>query len=149
MPTIYSIGYAALTSAELAAPVRRLNAVLIDVRSRPSGRVKRGFSRADLAALLGERYEHRPEPGGRGDGPTAEGIDRLADETRRVVLVCREEAPGVRHRHSGIALPLLARGIEVLHVYQDQVVTATELQRAIDEDDEYAFTDLADEPTTG
>lgn len=145
MPTIYSVGYQKLTPAGLAELVRGLGAVLIDVRSHPAGRVRRGFGKSDLQALLGPLYEwHGKALGGKGKGVTAAGLDMLAADPRRLLLMCMEHAPGECHRHHTIAVPLLARGVVVRHVYEDQVVAADELQRAIDRDDDYEFTSLAD-----
>lgn len=76
-----------------------------------------------------------------------------AHRAPHVLLVCHCAAPGDCHRHWTIARPLAARGVDVHHVYfepdaggpsQWVVYTARELQRAIDEDDEYACTDLED-----
>jgi uncharacterized protein (DUF488 family) len=143
-PNIFTVGYRGLTPSELVGLVRQLRAVLIDVRSVASGRVKRGFAKADLKKLLGGRYEHRPELGGRGSGPTEETLDRLAAEKRRVVLMCACDRPGDCHRHGLIALPLASRGVEVLHVWRDEVIEARELQRAIDDETEYECEDLAE-----
>lgn len=143
-PRVFSVGYEALRPGELLALVNALAVVLVDVRSRPSGRVKRGFSRADLEQHLGTRYEwHGKGLGGFGTGPTVDGLARLAADPRRMLLMCSEEAPGDCHRH-GIALDLARRGVTVWHVYFDEVVTAIELQRAIDAGDDYAFRELGD-----
>jgi hypothetical protein len=67
-------------------------------------------------------------------------LRRLADlsKTGTLTLLCKEEAPGDCHRHYRIALPLLQTyGIQCIHVYQDHLVTAAELQRSIDDDDDY------------
>ena len=44
-PTLFSVGYQKLTQAALVKLVLDLNCVLIDCRSYPSGRVKKGFSK--------------------------------------------------------------------------------------------------------
>lgn len=143
---IYSIGYEYLAPADLAAIAVKLNARVIDVRSRPSGRVKRGFARKDLQHLIeqgGGSYDWRGfELGGRGLGVLARGLDYLAaraDDSgmleRNLLLLCQESAPGDCHRHHAIAMPLAARGVTVVHIYEDEVFTATALQRALDDDD--------------
>jgi hypothetical protein len=45
--------------------------------------------------------------------------------------MCLEESPGECHRHSLIALPLAKRGIDVNHIFQEEMVTAKELERSI------------------
>jgi uncharacterized protein (DUF488 family) len=144
-PAIFSVGYHELTPPKLVELVKALDCVLIDCRSYPSGRVKKGFSKSALAAALGERYEWRgDELGGKGRKVTREGLDRLAADGRRLMLLCAEEAPGECHRHHTIAVPLIGRGIVVRHIYRDEVIAAPELQRAIDQDDEYEYEDLAE-----
>ena len=54
---IYTIGYQFLSPERLQEIASSLNAIVIDVRSSPSGRVKRGFSRSDLQYLLGSQYK--------------------------------------------------------------------------------------------
>jgi hypothetical protein len=143
-PRLFSIGYAEHQPADLRRLALGLNVTVLDVRSRPSGRVKRGFSRRDLEALLGERYEWWGDVlGGKGAGVTTAGLDRLAADRRRLLLLCLEACPGDCHRHR-IALDLARRGIPVFHVFENELIEATELQRAIDADDEYEYEELAD-----
>ncbi|WP_439623403.1 hypothetical protein [Gemmata sp.] len=149
MQRIYSVGYAQHSPDSLKELVTRLRATLVDVRSRPSGRVKRGFSKADLTALLGDRYEwHGKDLGGMGQGATPAGIERLAKDDRRLILMCMEDAPGDCHRFQSVGLQLLLKGIEVHHVYHDWVITTSALKAALDDPDPEAEpegTDLADE----
>ncbi|HEY1187915.1 MAG TPA: DUF488 family protein [Gemmata sp.] len=141
-PRLFSVGYQHLQPAELVALVIALDAILIDCRSAPSGRVKRGFARADLEKALEGRYEWRKELGGRDNAPTVEGLKKLAADERRLVLMCMEHSPAECHRHHKIAMPLAVAGVDVWHVYEDEVVLATDLQRAIDNDDEYEYRSL-------
>jgi uncharacterized protein (DUF488 family) len=136
-PTIYSVGYDHMTPAELLSIMDRLKIrTLIDCRSVPQSR-RPGFSRKALEKLLGARYQWQGQDlGGRGAGPTDDGLKALELYTQRsrpepLLLLCKEEAPGDCHRHSAIAVPLLARGIEVVHIYRNELVTASELQKAI------------------
>lgn len=139
---IYSLGYQHLSADDIDAVLEIIGAdLLVDVRSVPSSR-KRGFSRAALSERLGDRYAWRGDSlGGKGRGPTEEGLRWLAEaaEGRTIALMCLEEAPGDCHRHGSIALPLLERGIDVRHVYLDVVVSASELDRSIQEQSDYAF----------
>lgn len=150
--TIFSIGYQGdMSPSRLAGILEQLEADLVDVRSRPSGRVKRGFARRDLEALLGGRYTWRGDTlGGMGAGVRPEGLDWLVERSaaaalagRAVAIMCAEEAPGECHRHHQIALPLLERGVVVRHVYRGEVIDADELQRAIDEGDDYVCEELS------
>lgn len=137
MSAIYTIGYQRLTPRALERIADALGIELvIDVRSVPSSR-KPGFSRGALSALLGDRYEWRGDTLGGRPGPTAAGLTALAREPRRVLLLCLEEAPGDCHRHRTIAVPLAKRRIAVTHIFRDELIAASELQRAIDDGDEY------------
>lgn len=144
-PRVFSIGYAKLSPDDLLKLVTDLDVTLIDVRSRPSGRVKRGFSRADLTTLLGTRYEyHGKELGGLGAGVTRAGLDALAADPRRLLLMCQEHSPSDCHRHHMIGVPLAPMGVDVYHVFEGEVLTAADLKRAVDEDTDYECVDLAD-----
>jgi hypothetical protein len=86
------------------------------------------------------------------EGEAAMGLVQAALESwgmpealagRRVLLLCLEAAPGDCHRHRAIALRLLP-AIDVAHVYGDEVILASELERAILAHDDYAFTPLDD-----
>lgn len=164
---IFTIGLGNLTDArELRALARRLDATIHDVRASLKYR-RAGFGRLQLAAMLGASpavpYVHRPELGGlpaseRAPGRKLPAIDpavlRLLAVTtthRRGVssnalLVCACAAPGQCHRHVTIGYPLATEhGAEVWHIYNDaeygeQAVDAVELQRAIDDGDDYEFT---------
>lgn len=143
---IFSIGYQRLTVAELARLAEQLDAVVWDVRGVPVSR-KPGFGRRQLEAALGTRYEwHGANLGNKGANTvTPEGLAELASEPRTVILMCQEEAPGDCHRHHKIAMPLLAQGVRVMHVYRDEVVGAQELAAALespDPDATYEFSPL-------
>ena len=145
MPTIFSVGYQKLTPTKLVKLVNDLDCVLIDCRSYPSGRVKKGFSRADLTAALGMRYEWRGDQlGGKGRSVTREGLDRLKADDRRLLLLCMEHSPGDCHRHHTIAVPLAKEGVIVRHIFEDQVIDATDLQLAIEADSDYEYEALAE-----
>jgi len=135
---IYTVGYQKLSPADLLTLATGLQAVVVDCRTNATGRVKRGFSRGDLQALLGDRYEFRgADLGGRGAGPTEAGLRRLEKEDRagrRLLLLCQEEAPGDCHRHRRIAVPLAERGTFALHIYQGETIRALDLEAALQAD---------------
>lgn len=139
---IGSIGYESLEPAEFDHLARRWDLV-IDVRSRPSGHVKRGFARADLESRLGDRYAWHGDRLGGYSKITAAALNELARlaQTRSVLIFCQEEAPGDCHRHESIAVPLIKRGLLVRHLCDGEVVLADELQRAIESDDDYECLD--------
>jgi uncharacterized protein (DUF488 family) len=129
---IYSIGYQGMSPQALLAVLDALKVeALIDVRSVPSSR-KPGYSRKALQAALGARYEWRGDSlGGRGDGPTVDGLAALELEDRAVMLLCLERLPGECHRYHAIALPLADRKIEVWHVVGDEVIETLQVKRAL------------------
>lgn len=143
--TLYTIGYQALPPARLLRIAQALDATVIDCRRVPVSRIK-GYHKSHLQALLGARYEARgAELGGIRDGishTTPAGIARLAadlDAGRNLILMCMEHAPGDCHRHSSICAPHFP---DALHIYDDELIPAGELQRALthpDPDEEYGI----------
>jgi uncharacterized protein (DUF488 family) len=126
---IYSIGYQALRPTELAAIVLKLDARLIDVRSSARSQIS-GFNGPQLAAQLGDRYEHRPELGGRAKIKTHD-IERVRIEydgqnAPNCVLMCMEENPADCHRHHAICAGNLPNAS---HIFRNGLFTAA----AIDE----------------
>jgi len=145
-PIIWSIGYEHLSPGVLGAIVRDLGALLVDCRSVPWSRTP-AFRQADLVHRFGERYCWRGlDLGGRSPGPKPAGLAWLQDKAeagRRVLLLCLEAAPGDCHRHRAIALRLLP-AIDIAHIYGDEVILASELERAILAGDDYTSTPLDD-----
>lgn len=143
---LYTIGYAKLTPALLVKTLDRFSiATLVDVRSSPRTRVA-GFGNRQLETLLGPRYAYRGnELGGRPPGVSERGLlwlahlaacnEAVGDHT---AIMCMEEAPGDCHRHHTISLQMVARrAADVRHIYRNELIEATELQRAIDTDTDY------------
>ena len=142
---IFSIGYQALTQAQLVALASRLHATVVDVRGGVR-RAKKGFLVSELARALGPAYVWKGDVLGNKGGNCVreEGLAWLAAQTSNVLLLCLEEAPAECHRHSLIALPLASRGVRVHHVMGDEVVLAAELQAAIVEGRDYECDDDLD-----
>lgn len=133
---IYTIGYSRLTHEDLAEIVRGLDTILIDCRFKPVSR-RPGFGGGQLAAALGSRYQaHGHHLGGYGH-ISADGIEFLRSHLGNLLLLCKEEAPGDCHRHSDICAPYFP---DAIHIFRDEMFTARELQRAIDDDDDYELT---------
>jgi uncharacterized protein (DUF488 family) len=136
---IYTIGYAALTPAQILAIADAVGAAkIVDCRLKPVSR-KPGFHRTSLERALGDRYEWREELGG--GAVKAYALRALCERKDTLLLMCLETAPGDCHRHQDIGVPLAGVGVEVRHIFEDQIVTATELQRSLEagDDDEYEF----------
>jgi len=137
---ILSVGYARLPPRRFTRIVSFVD-YIIDTRSKPVSR-KPGWSQLDLSRKFGAKYRWEGTLlGGLGKGVHASGLANLralSDQGKRLLLICLEEAPGDCHRHRMIARRLLPDR-EVLHIYRDEVVTASELERSIrDESYEYA-----------
>lgn len=129
---IYTVGYQQHSPESLRALMDALHVdVLIDVRSSPSSR-KKGFSRKSLQCLLGTHYEWRGDRlGGRGKGPTANGLAELETESRTVLLMCMEHLPGDCHRYHAIAAPLAKRSVECWHVVGQECIETKQVARAL------------------
>lgn len=128
-----SIGYETLTPPRLTNIVTRFDLVVVDVRSAPSGRVRRGFSRADLQTLFADRYVWLGDVlgGRRPIQPVGlETIRRMDGAPREVLLLCQEHAPWDCHRHTAIATALLPE-LDVAHIMDDDVMMASSVQSAI------------------
>lgn len=152
---IFTIGLGNLEHPHtLGALARKLGARVIDVRASLKYR-RAGFGRLQLAAMFEQHmvhYEHRPDLGGLPVSQRATGRKLPAIDARklatirfaRVLLVCACGTPGDCHRHITIGEPLAHDGVDVWHIYYDdehgeQFIHASELQRAIDDDDDYEF----------
>lgn len=138
---VFSVGYIGYTPAAFDNVVAGFDKV-VDVRSSPFSR-KAGFSGKALAGRLGSRYVWKGAVlGGRPPGVTLAGINWILDTVKAgesLILICKEEAPGSCHRHLSIARMLLLRGEDVWHVYQDQVVKASDLDPVLSNDKPYRF----------
>jgi uncharacterized protein (DUF488 family) len=128
---IFTIGYAGpLTTTRLLEVATALDALVIDVRSRPQSR-KPGFSKTKLGGLLGDRYLPMGHLlGGRPPGVLDEGIAqvRALSAKRDVILMCMEETPEHCHRHHTICAPHFPRAI---HIFEDDLVAARDLETAL------------------
>ena len=141
MGHVFSVGYRELRPGELVELATTLDATVVDVRSRPSGRVKRGFSRAQLTELLGDHYDWRGDVlGGMGVGPTDDAIEALARQVGdglRALLMCAEVAPGDCHRYHWISIPLWeSYQIDAWHIVGSDCVQTSEMLRARAEHDD-------------
>lgn len=145
MSTLYTIGYQALAPERLRAIAHGLDAIVIDCRLYPVSRIN-GYHKSHLQALLGARYEARGQQlGGIRHGTShtsAAGIAGIRADLaagRNLILMCMEHAPGDCHRHQLIAAPHFP---DALHIYEDELIRADELQRALshpDPDEEYTI----------
>jgi hypothetical protein len=146
---IYSIGYHALSVPALTEALDTLGvSLLIDVRATPQSRLP-GFTQGQLEKTYGRRYLWAGDRlGGRGATPKEDALvwlESLAASGQTCCLLCKEEAPGSCHRHYTIATALLERGINIQHIYGDELVCASDLQASVEakqrgEDLDYPFT---------
>jgi hypothetical protein len=68
-------------------------------------------------------------------------MQRLAAMTENVLLLFEEPSPGNCKRHEGLAMEMWNRfELPVTHIFCDDLILATELQRSIREDNDYATT---------
>jgi hypothetical protein len=140
MGLIWTIGYQRLEPERLRCLAVELDALVIDTRHVPKTRIK-GYGPKQLETLLGWRYRWAGnELGGRGH-VTPSGIAALKSVSRNVLLMCVCHAPGDCHRHQDICGPHFP---DALHICEDEVVTAAELERSIRQDTDYECTYLDD-----
>lgn len=145
---LLTVGY----DSRLDDLVEIANARIIDVRARPNGRVRKGWSAADLHRQFGDRYEWWKTLGGRAFQARSDSwlpapeavllplVERAAKEN--LILLCACDEPWNCHRHNELAVPLLGMGVETHHVLQDQLILASELQTAITAGQPYEHFDL-------
>jgi hypothetical protein len=144
---IFTVGCENLTPARLREIVTGLSiTVLMDCRTVPSSRPA-GFSKSNLQEAFNDVYRWEGERLGiRSKGSSGvKWFAKFATTTAgNILLLCKEEAPGSCHLHYKIALPLLhQKDMDILHICDDEVILASELHRAIDEDNEYTYENLA------
>lgn len=152
---IHTIGYGARSIDAFVAVLQTLGIeYLIDVRSRPYSRHKPEFSKAALQSRLrshGIRYVFMGDSlGGLPDDPAARtngevdcdrlsrlptyraGIDRLRkawEQQLPVAIMCSEGKPEMCHRSQLIGTTLVAEGIGVAHVDEnDRLITQTDVE---------------------
>ena len=96
MHTLYTYGYAGQQPQQLNSLAESLDALVVDIRFRPSSRIP-GWSGAQLQQLLGERYQPLPALGNRNykGGPVEfvdleSGINQVGQllALRPVILLC-------------------------------------------------------------
>jgi hypothetical protein len=140
MGLIWTIGYQRLAPGRLLELTQDLDALVVDTRAVPKTRV-RGYGPVQLRDLLGDRYTWAGDMlGGRGH-VTEAGITWLKRQRGNLLLMCVCHEPGVCHRHNDICAQHFP---EALHIYENEVIEAGELSRAIRLNDDYACFDLAE-----
>lgn len=171
---IYTIGYGAREIEDFLAALKT-NGIeyLIDVRSSPYSSYKPAFSKHALQTFLeanGLRYLFLGDYlGGQPDDETCytdgkvdykkvaekafyqDGIERLKNasrQSRRIALMCSEGKPENCHRSKLIGQTLVADGVDVMHIdEQDMVISQKEVllrltggQPSLFGDDFFSFT---------
>jgi hypothetical protein len=118
--------------------------LLIDVRSNPWSR-KPGFAGSQLTKVFGERYQQARYLGGRTriEPATFASLAEIGKGRDNTMLMCAEEAPADCHRHGDIAVPLYSYyEVDCLHVFQDELIRASDLERSLREGGPYPYQDL-------
>lgn len=137
---LYTVGYMGMKPKGLKEIMDTLVIdVLVDCRINPKTKVP-GFDGTELEKAYGGRYTWRGEILGNRGRTTEAGLGwlvSLVEDGQRVLLLASETAPGMSHRYSDIAVPLLKRGIDALHLCEEELVGTAALKRAIDEDRRY------------
>ncbi len=156
MNPVYTVGHSTRSIEELVEMLRARDVTrLIDIRTVPRSRHNPQFNRDELPASLapyGLAYEHRSALGGlrhaRPDSPNtawenasfrgyadymlteefAAALQELIDtsQAETVAIMCAEAVPWRCHRRM-VADALVARGIEVFHIYTAAKVEAHRL----------------------
>ena len=127
MNTIHTLGYAAWTTDQLQALVEEENALLADVRLSPKSG-KAGFSKHELAGLLGQRYVHVPAMGNanyQGGPIQIKDFDCGVQQLRRVfverkvealILMCGCQNAQTCHRRTVAERLAKKKGLDVEHL---------------------------------
>jgi uncharacterized protein (DUF488 family) len=128
--TIYTIGAEGCPPKEMAEVVKALGVHLVLDCCWWKNRAHK--------SVLKDAYEWAGDTLAiRGKGDHEDGIKRvlgLASSGKSVMLMGNTESPGECNRHHTIAMELLARGVDVSHVYNDELILASELQASIEEE---------------
>jgi hypothetical protein len=124
-PDIYTLGLARLKQADLEEAITTLRiAKVVDVRPVPRGG---RFPKEVLETLLDGKYRWSGDS--LGERPTDAGFKSLLTAPTPTLILCREEPPGNCHRHNKIATALHTRGIECAHIFQEELVRASDLDK--------------------
>jgi len=154
--TVYTIGHSNRKLDDVAKLLMENGiAILLDVRSQPYSKHAPEFNRRNLEKVNGRfglKYRFagdylggRPKDRSCYDGNKVNydkladttfykrGIDRLIEISKenRTAIMCSEENPQVCHRHNLIALTLLKKGVEVLHIRHSGKVEKVELDKQL------------------
>ena len=131
----YTIGTQGLAVERLEQIVSKLDALLVDVRTSPKS-WNPDYQRANLATLFGQRYAWKGDVLGGFGHTNSRGVEWLKEQRRErtLLLMCMEHRPGDCHRHSDICWPHFP---DALHICGDELILARELERSIQDGDEY------------
>lgn len=133
MRNVFAIGYSKIKTSDIRDIVVYTDSILVDVRSNPFSRWRPELNRKAISEYLGKRYMFAGDTlGGRGKKDFVAGFNALPKKSN-LILMCSEYFPTECHRHR-ILLEAFPDGI---HIIEDELVTATELQRSHDDDDDY------------
>jgi hypothetical protein len=129
--TLFTLGFDGGLPLDRVVEIVKDRAIdlVVDIRSKANTSTE--FEIRKLRALWGDRYTTKAQL----KGGIAAILPRLQDQgSARVLLLRKEEAPGDHWGTLEIARLAIAAKIPCLHLFQNEEVTAEELQRAIDLD---------------
>jgi hypothetical protein len=140
MPTIYTVGCQRLKLADLQSLVSAIKVdAILDWRSKPEGRL----NPPTLERAFPGRYKNVGDKCNESK-ITDKALFALSQLQKSTLLLFHKESPGYCTRHEHLAVPMLERfSVDVTHVCGPDLISAKELQRSIDDDNDYAFTEWA------
>jgi hypothetical protein len=135
--TIYTIGCEGMAVETMGRTIKALNVhTLIDCCWKPQRAFRAGLG--DSYQWAGDRLS-----GGRtSQDVREEGLKWLLGIVatgQNVMLMYPKESPGECNRHYVVAMSLLDRGVDVVHVFEDQLILASEYQASLDDERQYRF----------
>lgn len=136
---LYTIGTQRLKLSVLRAAVEALKITKILDWRHGAEEVKK-LPPESLPALFGEAYKQV-----RNRELTEPVLDKLAALKSTTLLIFFDESPD-GPRHADLAVPLLAKGAKVTHIFGDELIEAGEFQRSIDDEDDYTCKTWREEP---
>jgi hypothetical protein len=133
--TVYTIGCEGYTMDSLADVGKALGVHrLVDCCWKP----RRAFR-----SVLDYQWKGDALSGGRtAEKDREDGLKWLIGQItagKNVMLMYPSENPGACNRHFVIAMDLLKRGVDCIHVFDNQLILASEFQASIEEERDYRF----------
>lgn len=132
MPTIYTVGLQRVKLADVQEMVSALDIEqILDWRSKPDGRL----NPPTLERAFPNKYKYVGKSCNEGN-ITDKALEALSKVKKVTLLLFHRELPENCPRHNDLAISMRHRhSIDIGHVWGNEVVNASDLQRAMDADD--------------